>query len=91
MGCANKNLYWVSMVLVLIGALNWGFVSVLEKDGVKWLLSLVGLESKDNVENKSGLVSRVVYGLVVIAAIVIVVYAGRKVLTQTDCVQPPSS
>jgi uncharacterized membrane protein YuzA (DUF378 family) len=88
MGCANKTVYWVAMLLVLVGALNWGAVAVLEKDAVKWLLSLVGLENKDNVENKSSVVSRVVFGLVAVAALVIVFYAGKKIMSQADC---PSS
>ena len=88
MGCVNKTVYWVAMVLVLVGALNWGVVAAVETDAVKWLLSKVGLESGSSVENKSSTVSRIVYGLVALSAIVIVVYAGRKVLSQEGC---PSS
>ena len=88
MGCVNKTVYWVAMLLVLIGALNWGVVAVVEKDAVKWLLSLVGLENKDNVDNKSSVVSRVVFGLVAVAALAIIFYAGKKIMSQPDC---PSS
>jgi uncharacterized membrane protein YuzA (DUF378 family) len=88
MSCTNKTVYWVAMVLVLVGALNWGVVAAVETDAVKWLLSKVGLENESNVENKASIVSRIVYGLVAVSAIVILFYAGRKVLSQPDC---PSS
>ena len=64
-----KNLDRLAGVLVLVGALNWGLVAVAEFDLVA---TLVGLEF-----GETNAASRVVYGLVGLAA----VYGVASLLT----------
>ena len=56
-----KKLDILAAVLVVVGGLNWGLVAVAEFDLVAWL---VGLEF-----GETNAASRVVYGLVGIAAV----------------------
>jgi hypothetical protein len=57
------TLYKVALVLVIVGALNWGLVGAVEVNAVD---KLTGLVLKDNK-----LVNRAVYVLVGVAALVV--------------------
>lgn len=56
-------IYTIAMVLVLVGALNWGLVALFEFDLVAALLT--GGGKFGNISN----LSRIVYGLVGLSAI----------------------
>lgn len=56
-------LYNISLILVLIGAINWGLISIAQFDLVAFLFAGGG-----KFGNINGL-SRVIYGLVGVAAI----------------------
>jgi uncharacterized membrane protein YuzA (DUF378 family) len=58
-----SNLDKAALVLVVLGALNWGLIGVLEVNGVDSLTKLV---TKDNA-----MVNRVIYVLVGIAALLV--------------------
>ena len=58
-------LKWVAWILVVIGALNWGLIGFFDYDLV---LNLLG----------TGMVSRVVYDLIGISAIVLIFYKVMK-------------
>ncbi len=58
-------LKWIAWILVVIGALNWGLVGFFDYDLV---MSLLG----------TGIVSRVVYDLIGISAIVLIGYKIMK-------------
>ncbi len=59
-----SNLDKAALVLVVLGALNWGLIGVLEVNGVDSLTKLV---TKDNA-----MVNRVIYVLVGVAALNII-------------------
>ena len=56
-----KKLDWLAVTLVLVGGLNWGLVAVAKFDLVA---ALVGLDF-----GQTNAVSRIVYGLVGVAAV----------------------
>ncbi len=58
-----SNLDKAALVLVVLGALNWGLIGVLEVNGVDSLTKLV---TKDNA-----MVNRVIYVLVGVAALLV--------------------
>lgn len=58
-------LHWVSLVLVLVGALNWGLIGFLQVDLVAMLFGVMSM------------VSRVVYSLVGLAGLYMV-FASMK-------------
>lgn len=60
-------IYTIAIILVLVGALNWGLVSIFEFDLVAALLAGGG-----KFGNISGL-SKVVYGLVGLSAVYVAV------------------
>ena len=60
------NLYRVLIVLVLVGALNWGLVSVFNFDLVKGFSSIFG-------ENLKGHVSFLIYMVVAVSAVILVI------------------
>lgn len=62
-----NTIYTIAMVLVLVGALNWGLVSLFQFDLVAALLAGGG-----KFGNISGL-SRVIYGLVGLSAIYVAI------------------
>jgi uncharacterized membrane protein YuzA (DUF378 family) len=58
----NMNgLTWVAMILVIVGALNWGLVGLFQFDLVATLFG-----------GMSSLLSRVVYSLVGVSAVVLI-------------------
>ncbi|PIZ01036.1 DUF378 domain-containing protein [bacterium (Candidatus Howlettbacteria) CG_4_10_14_0_8_um_filter_40_9] len=59
-------LEWIAFILVIIGALNWGLIGVLEVDLVKLVLGDMTL------------LSRAVYTLVGISGIYLVISAASK-------------
>jgi uncharacterized protein len=61
-GVQMKKLDALATILVLVGGLNWGLVAVAEFDLVAWICG--GLEF-----GETNAVSRVVYGLVGLAAV----------------------
>lgn len=76
----HPTLLLVSFVLVIVGALNWGLIAVMPDS--KGLVE-AAFSRKENEKNKASMGERVVYGLVGLAALVLV-YAkvmdkkGRK-------------
>jgi uncharacterized protein len=60
-----KNLNVLAGILVLVGGLNWGLVAIAEFDLVAWICG--GLEF-----GETNTVSRVVYGLVGLAAVYLI-------------------
>ena len=71
-----KSLDMLAATLLIVGGLNWGLVAVAEFDLVAWI---VGLEF-----GETNAVSRVVYGLVGIAAI----YAVGSLVSRARGVSP---
>jgi uncharacterized membrane protein YuzA (DUF378 family) len=61
----NKVLMWIALILVIIGGLNWGLVGFFDFDLVATLFGVMST------------VSRVIYALVGIAAIVMIFKAGK--------------
>ena len=64
-----KVLDWVSLILVIIGGLNWGLVGIFQFDLVAYLFGVASI------------ISNIVYILVALAAIYLLVVAvklGRK-------------
>ena len=66
-------LYTIALILVLVGALNWGLVSLFKFDLVAALLAGGG-----EFGNISGL-SRIVYGLVGLSAIYVAIVYFFKI------------
>jgi len=60
-----KNLNVLAGILVLVGGLNWGLVAIAEFDLVAWICG--GLDF-----GETNAVSRVVYGLVGLAAVYLI-------------------
>jgi uncharacterized membrane protein YuzA (DUF378 family) len=60
-----KNLNVLAGILVLVGGLNWGLVAIAEFDLVAWICG--GLDF-----GETNTVSRVVYGLVGLAAVYLI-------------------
>jgi uncharacterized protein len=60
-----KKLDTLAGILVLVGGLNWGLVAIAEFDLVAWICG--GLEF-----GETNVVSRVVYGLVGLAAVYLI-------------------
>lgn len=63
-----KTLKYIAGLLVVVGGLNWGLVAIAEFDLVAWL---VGEEF-----GTTNAVSRIVYGLVGLSAVVLVAAAA---------------
>ena len=68
-----KKLDVLAGVLVIVGALNWGLVAVAEFDLVAWIFG--GMEF-----GETNAASRVIYGLVGLAAVYCIAsfFAGRR-------------
>ena len=68
-----KKLDILAGVLVIVGALNWGLVAVAEFDLVAWIFG--GMEF-----GETNAASRVIYGLVGLAAVYCIAsfFAGRR-------------
>lgn len=66
-GFKMDTIYTIAMVLVLVGALNWGLVSLFQFDLVAALLA-----GRGKFGNISGL-SRVIYGLVGLSAVYVAI------------------
>ena len=60
-----KVLDWVSLVLVIIGGLNWGLVGIFQFDLVAYLLGVASL------------ISNIVYILVALAAIYLLIISPK--------------
>ncbi len=76
------NLYRVLMFLVIVGAINWGLVAVFDLNLVKSFGSIFGNNAQDTV-------SRLVYLLVAMSAVVLMIqketflpFLGRTVIPQ---------
>lgn len=78
-----KKLDLLAATLLIVGGLNWGLVAIAEFDLVAWI---VGLEF-----GETNAVSRVIYGLVGIAAVyavgVLVAGRGRALGEPTTSIQ----
>ncbi len=69
-----KKLEWVAAVLVLVGALNWGLVALAQFDLVA---AVFGLEF-----GETNAASRIVYGLVGLAAVYGIVLVVRSAMSR---------
>lgn len=79
-----KPLHWIALVLVIVGALNWGLVGLFQFDLVAALFG-----------GQAGLLSRVVYSLVGVSGVVVALTSlamggsGRSVGYRRDAVASP--
>jgi uncharacterized membrane protein YuzA (DUF378 family) len=79
-----RKLDWLAAVLLIVGGLNWGLVAIAEFDVVA---ALVGLEF-----GETNAVSRIVYGLVGLAAVyAIASLVGSRRLERTHHNAPASA
>jgi uncharacterized membrane protein YuzA (DUF378 family) len=60
-----NTLDWITLILVIVGGLNWGLVGILNFDLVAAIFG------------KMGVISRIVYTLVGLSAIYIAVASGK--------------
>jgi uncharacterized membrane protein YuzA (DUF378 family) len=80
-----KPLHWIALVLVIVGALNWGLVGLFQFDLVAALFG-----------GQAGLLSRVVYGLVGLSGVVVALTSlamgsdGRSVRYRRDAAASPA-
>ena len=65
----SKSLEWVALLLVVVGALNWGLVGLLEFDLVAFLFG-----------GETAPVSRIVYALVGVAGIALLAMRSRAAM-----------
>jgi uncharacterized protein len=75
-----KKLDGLALVLVVVGALNWGLVAVANFDLVAWIF---GLEFGD-----TDAVTRIVYGLVGLSGLWLAVRARALVMTGSRVRRP---
>ena len=78
-----KTLKYIAGVLVVVGGLNWGLVAIAEFDLVAWL---VGEEF-----GTTNAVSRIVYGLVGLSAVVLAAAAAADRSDASESTRPAGS
>jgi hypothetical protein len=75
-----KSVYWIALVLVIVGAVNWGLVGVAQFDLVAALFG-----------GQSAALSRVVYTLVGVSGLVLAALSAQSAVPATVRYSPGTS